>query len=408
MGTELRGPVGGLHLVKPRLWTGIRGSWGAREALLDAPLSIQPYGILRGGAEGFGGELGVGIRLAPTFMLRIVPFVEARIAELAAVYDFPALEMDMGELFSFEWGTKYLFGDVEGQEEGTTSEQSTPAPAQSETKHTEAPQMPVSTGAGGNVPGGPQLDSGEEVANKQAAAGGGGDAGGMGEMMEKVDQISTLAEGIGALADLMKIIINAIMAAATFGPIGLMVYLVFEAVFGDLSWDSISQKVDAIVKAYEEGKEMLEPFLPEWLTDVIDIFTGERPSLLDALFGADDAMREAVARGEHEYAPAEMRAKMCEEMLKGYTGEADQDAIIEVLRFSSSKGDLSSVVSMAGGADWFISDLDGWQDDECRRLFDRAGNLLRQRGGGRRGQRIPRNLWSAPRSIRRRCGGEVH
>lgn len=345
---------------------GVRG-----EAILNAPLSISPYGILRGGPDGFGGELGIGISLAPTFVLRIVPFVEARISELAATYDLPALEIDMGEIFSFEWGTKYLFGDVEGTEPETAQEQSVPAPAQTETTHTEEPKVPTTSGSVDSVPGGPQLESGSEIAGDKSSEGGGG--GGMDELMAKVEDIKTIAEGLGSLAMLVELVINVIVTAAMFGPIGLLIYLVYEMVFGDLSWDGIKEAVNNVITAVEQGREMLEPFLPDWFQKIIDVFSGEKPGLLDAFLGADDAMRDAVHRGDHLHAPAEMRGKMCYEMLNGYTGEADQECILKVLEFSASKGDLRSVVNYAGGGTWIIDDLSGYEDTRAAELFDQHG-----------------------------------
>jgi len=348
---------------------GVRG-----EAELDAPLNVTPFGVLRGSAEGFGGELGIGISLAPTMDLRLVLFASATLGTESFQHDLATFEYSLGELFSFEWGTKYKFGDpaFQGNEDETPIDQAVPSAAQKDTEQTLAPTVPATSASGAeNVPGGPELESGSEVANQQPGAAGG--EGKMGELMEKMEDVKVMASGLQGLVYLASKLAGCLMALATFGPIGLIVYIVFEAIFGDLSWDAIKQAASDVKTAFDTARDLLDPFMPVWLTDIIDTFMGEKPGLFDALFGADDAMRDSVRAGEHKVAPAQMRAKMCEEMLKGWTGEADQECIIDVLEHSAREGDIKSVVSMAGGADWFISDLDGYEDDRARQLFDSNG-----------------------------------
>ena len=331
------------------------------EALLDAPLSIQPYGILRGGAEGFGGELG-GHSPAPTFILRRSVRRGAnrrtrccmRLPRPRNGYENSSHSSGAPNTSSGMW--KAGGRNLRTIDSGTGKASNTPRP-----------QMPYQREQ--NVPGGPQLTVGKRWRTSRPQRWR-GDAGGMGEMMEKVDQISTLAEESELLLIYMKIIINAIMAAATFGPIGLMVYLVFKGGLRGLELGQHLPEGRCHCKGLRGRKRNAGPSF-RMAHRRHRHFHGERPSLLDALFGADDAMREAVARGEHEYAPAEMRAKMCEEMLKGYTVKRP-GCHHRSPSFLILKGRSRFVVSMAGGADWFISDLDGWHD-ECRRLFDRAG-----------------------------------
>jgi hypothetical protein len=56
-------------------------------------------------------------------------------------------------------------------------------------------------------------------------------------------------------------------------------------------------------------------------------------------------------------------------MLDGWTGEADQDAIIEILRYSATSGEALLVVHWAGGYNDVMWGLDGWQDAEARALL---------------------------------------
>jgi len=344
---------------------GLRG-----EAVLEAPLDVMADGMLSGGKDGFRGEIGIGMALSANMMLRAIPFVRASLVGMEAKHDFGALECDLGELFKFEWGSRYVFGDVEESVPQATTEMPSGEATQSDKEHSEAPAMPSPSSTGAqNVEGGPQLESGSDIAGEEPS--GGQDQ--MGEMMKTVDQVKILAAGLGALANLGKLIMGLITATLTLGPIGFLMYLVYELVFGDLSWEGIKQSVNDVVDAVTVGAEMLKPFLPEWLNDIIDVFQGEKPGLMDALFGADDAMRKEVRNGNYRHAPPDLRYEMVKQMLDGWTGEADQECILKVLYFSSSKGDIRTVVPSAKFADWIISDLDGTEDSQARKIFKRHG-----------------------------------
>jgi len=263
-----------------------------------------------------------------------------------------------------------VFGDVEETVPEATKEMPAGAPTQSDTEHTKAPAMPSPSSSGAqNVEGGPQLESGSEIAGEEPS--GGQDQ--MGDLMKTIDQVKILAAGLGALANLGKLIMGLITATLTLGPIGFIMYLVYELVFGDLSWNGIKKAVNDVVKAVTVGAEMLKPFLPEWLSNIIDVFTGEKPGLMDALFGADDAMRKEVRNGNYRHAPAQLRHEMVDQMLDGWTGEADQECILKVLQFSSYKNDIRTVVPSKSFADWVISDLDGYEDTQARKLFKKHG-----------------------------------
>jgi hypothetical protein len=53
--------------------------------------------------------------------------------------------------------------------------------------------------------------------------------------------------------------------------------------------------------------------------------------------------------------------------------EGDEECILIVMEFSSSKGDLRSVVSSASMADSLLWALSGYEDDRARVLFGRNG-----------------------------------
>jgi hypothetical protein len=83
---------------------------------------------------------------------------------------------------------------------------------------------------------------------------------------------------------------------------------------------------------------------------------------------ADDKAREMVANGVHKVLGASERAQLVKTMMGGYCGDADEDAILTILRFSKQKGDLGRVMAEVGqGA--LLSALDGAQDTEARKIL---------------------------------------
>lgn len=339
------------------------------QLILDVPIEVAPHGRLEGGKKGFSGFLGIGVTIAPNLKAKAIPFVSAVLGPLDFRHEFAEWEIPLGELFKWEWGTKYEFGDREGKKKETPNYK---APAGTEKKKAGKvegePRFPTKSAPADNVKGGPQLESGEQAGKSQSKKGSGS------EMQQKLDDIKALGEGVGALAKLFQYLIGCLTALATAGPAGLVIYLIIEIVFGDLSWRGIVDAVKAVVKAMRVAARLLEPHLPDWVKAIIKFAQGNRPSLLQALFGADDKARAEVRKGTHRQMPPKGRAKFIDMMISGWTGSADQDCICEILRFSASNGDISSVVRMVdGGADQILSDLTGRHDREARRLFDRSG-----------------------------------
>lgn len=356
---------------------GIRG-----EVRLDAPLRINPSGKLHGGADGFWGELGIGIKLEPTIQLAAIPFVEARLTGFDPIqHDFDEIATDFGPIFSFEWGTTYRFGDVEEQRENPTADAGAPPASSSPVEHSEEPETPpTQMGTPTQSPGGPQLESGSDVAGDSAsdrASEGGSE---MDELMEKIDQVTILAEGLGAAGYLLGLLIDVIMALSIAGPVGLVIMLAWKIACGDLTWDGLVEAVENLVEAVQLAAELLRPYLPDWVNGVIDFFSGEAPSLIDAFFGADDKIREEVDKGSHLEFPATERAEMTagfiQTMMDGYCGDADEDRILVLLRYAESNGFLTGLPPYLDGSDpWHELDykLDGSQNREFNRIMDRNG-----------------------------------
>ncbi|MCB9728785.1 MAG: DUF4157 domain-containing protein [Deltaproteobacteria bacterium] len=345
------------------------------EVRLNAPLTVTPSGLLRSEGGRFSGELGVGVSIEPTLDLYARPYLQATLGAEHRL-NLDEWHAPLGSIFRFEWGTTYQWGDQGSRREQRPADQhpGLPAPTRPPTPTSEAEinaRTPNRASGAEPVPGGPSLESGSEMASQQQS---GRDAGPMGEIQQKIDRIQTIAEGVGACARLLSLLIGIVTAALSFGPIGVVIYLAWKAFKGEFSFSQVARDVAAVVRLLQTCMDLIQPYLPDWWDRIIGFFSGDAPSLLDALFGADDAMRRSVRAGEHRHAPPEVRASMIDEMISGYTGEDDQECILEVLRFSSSNGDIAAVVRRVdGGADQILDDLDGYEDDQARILFRRNG-----------------------------------
>jgi len=355
---------------------GIRG-----EALLDVPVDVRPYGKLQGGADEFTGELGIGIKIEPQITLAAVPFVMAQLKGFDPLeHDFTRFETDLGPIFSFEWGTKYTFGDVDKTEDQTTVPQNTPPATQGQTEHSKAPEVGSDQmNQPQAAPGGPQMESGSELAGKSGSerAAEGGDS--MSELMETIDTVTVLAEGLGAIAYLLGLLVSIITALITLGPAGMVVVLAWKIVTGELTWDRLVDAVEKVIEAVQTAAELLRPHLPSWLNGVIDFFSGEQPSLIDAFFGADDKIRAEVNAGTYRDFPndstgSDMIAEWIDAMTDGICGGADESCILELLYFAEGRGQLHAVLGrVSGGADHLDYKIDGRNSRRFRALMDRNG-----------------------------------
>ncbi len=347
---------------------------------LNAPLRITPHGTIGGGSRGFWGELGIGISLAPTLSLSATPYVRATLGSQEARAEMDPWNYEFGDLFRWEWSTSYKWGDQGTSKSAGPGAQpvGTPAAHQSEATKEQAQSQqvhPTNGGAGANVDGGPQLESKAEMDQQAQPAGGGGP---MAQIQQKINQIETIAKGIAGAAFIVGEIQHIATAAAFGAAAGVGVYLAWKYFTDKGYFQRLEQSIRDVIAAVNEIIEIIRPHLPSWWDAVIDFFTGDRPSIFDALFGADDRMREAVANGDHRYLPPDGRANMIKTMLDGYCGDADEDAILVVMRYSASKGDLRAVLShvkgnVADSVDRILWKLDGSQDTAARRIFDAAG-----------------------------------
>jgi hypothetical protein len=346
---------------------GVRG-----EVSLNAPLEVRAGGMLKGDSGGFYGELAVGLGFAANVDLALIPYIKGEVLEMFSFEeDLDRFEQPLGEIFSFEWGGKYIFGDTTRKENAPIERLDIPQPTRKDTKIEGKPELGIGNGGGAasNKKGGPQIESGSEIAGGQSL--GHGD---MAEVMETVNDVIAVIEALGAAGELAGMILSALAALASFGPAGLIVHIVWGIFKGDLSWDRIKTAVEKLIEGIRAAGRLLRKHMPGWWNAIQDVFSGEKPGLLDALFGADDRMREAVGRGDHRYAPYDLHKEMVNTMKGGWLSTADANCIAQVFEVAAQQGHLARLVADCGGADDFI---DGWStgfdDSAIKRVFDRNG-----------------------------------
>jgi hypothetical protein len=351
---------------------GVRG-----EAKLAIEVPVTASGELKGGPAGFDATLDFGVKIEPTVTLSATPYLYAGLDGIASWNkDLETYEYVLNDLFSWEWNKKYHFGDSEKTEDGAGgAAPSTDAAETSDKEQTEAPALAAPAyGSGGGDAGTPQMESGQDMSSSSGMAKGGG-GGEMSDMEQKMEAIQKIGEGIGALAYLLGLLVKLLTALLTAGPIGLMLMFVWELCFGDLSWSKLVESVDAVIAMFTDAVVLsyLEDLKPDWWKTLEGFMGDGKPGLCDALFGADDKMREAVGNGEHKEADTNMRGKMMETMMDGFCGDEDEDCILIVLRHSEGAGDLNSVISAGGGAQRMWEKLDGSQNDQLEDILDRNG-----------------------------------
>ncbi len=363
----------GLSVGVPGLNAGV-GIEG--EVRLNAPVRVQPYGVLRGRAGKYSGELGVGVTLAPTLDLYARPYLQATLGREFR-HNLTEWHKPLGELFRFEWGKTYKFGDDPASAEPRAAAQRPafpPATRNAEARTSESSArniVPEASSAANNVQDGPQLESGQQMS--QQAQQGGNRENPLGQLQQHIDRIKIIAEGVGAAFRLIRLLTDIVRVGLTYGPAGVLIYIIWKVICGDISFDGIKRDIQAFLRAAATILELIEPYMPDWWSSIKGFFSGPRPGLLSAFFGADDQMRAAVRRGDHRHAVPEMRGKMIDEMIKGWCGEADQECIITVLEHSARAGDIGRVVTHAGGPNRILRAVDGREDDRARQLFRNNG-----------------------------------
>jgi len=311
---------------------GLRG-----EARLAVPIDLGAEVNLHGANDEFWGDIGISLGLSAGLSFHLIPFLYANIFSARFEEDLPGWDWDMGELVNFEWGATYEFGDREGERPQGAAEVPTGSATQEQTEHTEAPDIaPTQTTPPPKKQGGPDLSGVSSLLGESEEGEGS-------ELAQRLEQVQTIAEGIAAIGYLVEQIGDLLTWAVLAGPIGLAIRLVYKMIIGEITWTKISEAVENAIAGIRAAYDLISPYLPDWwqtLSNLID----RGINLFDEWWNGDTRMHQAVQRGEHLHAGAEMKGEMADRMLDMWAQESHKHSVLTILE----SGDHSSVVSKVG------------------------------------------------------------
>ncbi|HWO24062.1 MAG TPA: hypothetical protein VNO30_35210 [Kofleriaceae bacterium] len=318
---------------------GIKGG-----ATIDAPVTPNIELSLHGGREGFWGELGVGISLHPELLFNVTPFLYADLFNFGNdrkrfEHELGGWTWNLGEVAKFDWGKSYQFGDRHEVADRPTVPMVAGPATQTNTVHEVAPEVPATAMTPpAPKPGGPDLSSMGSLLGKDF----GGDPS-MAQFLERMDQIQKVAEGVAAIAYLGEQIGDLLAAVTVFGPPGLVIGLVWKLLTREITWEKLSTAVRNAIEGIKAIYEILSPYLPAWWQKLTEIIN-KGINVFDEWWNGDRHMREAIERGEHQYASPEMKGQMINRILDFWIGTEDKHAVLTVLE----SGDEHTVVSIVG------------------------------------------------------------
>ncbi len=305
---------------------------------------VKAKGKLAGKAGEYSGELGIGLVFAPKVTLKAQPYAKASLftKEWAKVWE--GYEYDLGEVFTYEWGSTYKFGDTPeapkansernaaAMSGGARQDMTRSFDAESADSFGEERASPAVQATEGR----PAMESGEDLKNKKEEE--------EADSMEGLKDDSKDASDIGSVMAAVGNIISQlgqILGSLTFGPIGLVLCLCWKWLSGALKklYDDWCLVTDYIKNNWDKIKE----YLPVWFVSFVEFFD-DPGSAVDKWWNADEYTRDAVNEGEHLKAPTEVRGNMVGNLFGGYAGDEDRRAIEEVFAVSKNKGDLVGVI----------------------------------------------------------------
>ena len=271
--------IGGVLDAGFRLQGGIR---------LDAPITVNPYLILRGRDGKFSGELGVNVAISPSVVLSVEGLIYAAALGQSIEWgpDFLKYEKEFSDLFSYEWNAAYKFGD-EGNETGTSAEGPS-GEVQGDTEQAEEMTEGEDSGLEGfgepetvqDDPEGPVLD--EESTKKDEP-----EEGPMAEFQQKMAEAQEWAEHLGKVANLIGFVVSAVTLGLTLifliGPLAYPVALVIALILAG-GPDEIMAGIDSLMWLLEKGAEILWSLMPDWVKDVKEIVDGGAVYAADQLY----------------------------------------------------------------------------------------------------------------------------
>lgn len=103
-----------------------------------------------------------------------------------------------------------------------------------------------------------------------------------------------------------------------------------------------------------ELKNVVQDWISQHISDIIKKAGGLLDSVMD-WFSADDKVREAVKNRAHEVVGAAERGQLCDTLYSGWFSDDDEVAVMTILRFSKSKGQLSA--TLAAGPSGLVGSL---------------------------------------------------
>jgi hypothetical protein len=345
-------------------------------ATLDAPLTPNIELELHSGTDGFWGELGVGLSLRPELNFNVTPFLYADLFSFGndqrkLEHELGSWTWNLGEVARFDWGKSYQFGDRREVTDRPAMPMLTAPATQTNTVHSAAPEVPATAiTPPAPKPGGPDLGSIGTL-----LGGNFGDNPEIAQLLEKMDQLQKVAEGVAAIGYLGEQIGDLLAAVTMFGPPGLAITLVYKLLTREITWEKLTTAVRKAAEGIKATYEILSPYLPAWWHRLMEIVE-KGINIFDEWWNGDRHMREAVDRGEHQYANAEMKGRMIDRMLDFWTGTEDKHAVLTILE---SGGDEHAIVAVAG---W--NKIKGRLTDGAESVQERFSRWCEQRGLGRR------------------------
>lgn len=279
----------------------LKGSLSATAAA-DLGLSLK----LMGDGNGVGGSVGVDLGLKISADLGVTPEVYCDVLGMEFSKSIASFNFALGELFSWNWGTSFPFGD------GPTVQAAPPvktAPTPSKTVDASASRESDPSGELGSkfgaakdpgaVKDGPKLPSADELKNQTDASKKTDEKPKDG----KFDKMMAIGAKVGGIADTAGKVMKALGDAWTImtlasaipipfaGPLAAGLYLVYLHISGKLTFGMVVQMFKDM---FEVAKLLVEEgiiTLPGWLKSIIDFFG--RYDSIDA--GVKGLIREGAA-----------------------------------------------------------------------------------------------------------------
>jgi hypothetical protein len=232
---------------------------------LNVPVVVTAGASLWGDGEKFGGELRVGASIKPSLTLSIQPKLFAEAGPLHAP-EYPIMDpasYTFPDLFVFEWGKKYQFGD-DGQ---TTAGESAPAEQEtggSPTQEAQAQETaPAQTASGAGA--GPSTTQDRPGIGEETKDGeGGGEAN---DMQQKMAEIQEYAENIGKLAALVGFAIDVLVLSLTLsflGPVGILVAVVIAMIKNGYGPAQLAEGFGALMWFIGKLAAWIWTLMPDW------------------------------------------------------------------------------------------------------------------------------------------------